>query len=118
MKMVRVQLGEEGQPVRIFRDKSWRLLPEDEVAWISKEEAVTEIRRQVFEKTKDDNGYYHCHDCGKPTNWLSGEMHEVVPKGKGGEVSVDNSICLCNNCHTGAKNSRHGDRRWQTSKLT
>lgn len=113
MKMVRVQLGEAGLPSRIFRDKSWRLLPEDEVVWMPKKDAVESIRRQVFDKAD-----YRCHDCGNPTNWLSGEMHEVLPKGKGGEVSIDNSVCLCHNCHTGSKNSRHGDRRWQSSKLT
>lgn len=35
-------------------------------------------------------------------------MHELVSKGKGGEVSLENSIGLCADCHL---NTAHGNRR-------
>lgn len=111
-KLVRVQLSPEGLPIRIFRNKDWRLLPEEEVAILTKQEAVGKIRQAVYHRSNS-----FCERCGRRITWDSLEMHETLPKGKGGEVSLENCEALCHQCHTGSPDSAHGDRRWQTAKI-
>lgn len=72
---------------------------------VPRSEAVSEIRRQVFER--DD---YTCVHCGELVTWKTGHMDEFVSRGKGGEVSVDNCQTLCANCHIGPQ-GKHGNRR-------
>ena len=117
-KMVRVELGDNGLPVRIFRkDKKWLECPEDKLAWMAKAEAVGKIREQVYERSRSSIGP-GCERCGKRITWDSFEMHETVPRGKGGEQSLENCEALCWWCHQGSPDSAHGNRRWQTSKLS
>ena len=83
-----------------------------------KAEAVGSIRRQVFERARNPlTGLVECENCGRIITWEFGEMHERVPKGNGGEVSLGNCEALCRECHTGSQDSAHGNRRWQTAKL-
>jgi len=50
-KLVRVELGDHGLPIRIFRkDKKWLQCPTDKLHTMSKADAVTLIRLQVFER--------------------------------------------------------------------
>jgi 5-methylcytosine-specific restriction endonuclease McrA len=49
-----------------------------------------------------------CLDCGAQLTWEMAHMHEIVPRSKGGAISLNNSIILCYDCHL---NGRHGDRR-------
>lgn len=120
-KLVRVELGPEGNVIRIFRDKGWRLLPEDSVQLMDKGAAVGLIRMQIYERCGGDSpagGESHeCEECGRSINWRTMEMHEQLAKGKGGEVSLKNCRALCHDCHQGSPDSAHGDRRWQTAKL-
>jgi 5-methylcytosine-specific restriction endonuclease McrA len=127
MKLVHVEIGDSGLPIRIFRDKSWRLLPEDRVGLMTKEEAVGSIRDQVYERASRDSpaggGIAECENCGRRITWKTFEMNERRPKGAGGgktggEVSLENCEALCHDCHQGSPDSAHGDRRWHTSKLT
>lgn len=123
-KLVRVLIGEKGLPVKIFRDKSWLNYSEDEIGWMSKAEAVGLIRKQIFERVKNPlSGQFECAKCGKIITEQSGEMNEKRPKGAGGgktggEVSLENCEALCHQCHQGSPDSAHGNRRWQTAKLS
>lgn len=122
-KQVRVQIGLNGLPVRIFRDKEWLEFSPSLVPLMDRAHAVKIIREQVFERTHVDlpeAGYdvHECERCSRRITWETFEMHETIPKGKGGEVSVSNCEALCHQCHTGNPDSAHGDRRWQTAKLS
>lgn len=123
-KTVLAEVGLDGLPIRIFRTvKAAIQLPVEQVAEFPKAFAVGVIRRKVFERagcTPHQSG--NCEECGRTIRWYagdwdSGEMHEVIPRGKGGEVSVHNSIALCRNCHTVDATSAHGNRRWHSAKI-
>jgi 5-methylcytosine-specific restriction endonuclease McrA len=107
-----VQVNKNEIPIRIFRTQSAALKhePYSEVRRWPKGEAVKEIRKQVVARAKGD-----CEYCGARVTPNTGQMHEDIFKGNGGEVSVSNGVFLCSGCHTGRADSEHGDRRWQTS---
>lgn len=112
--IVRVELGDFGNIIRIFRkDKRWLQVAEDRLALVPKIDAVREIRMQIFKRSCGKCEF----DCGNNISWDSMELHEKIPRGKHGEISLQNSVALCHNCHTGSPDSAHGDRRWQTSKI-
>lgn len=123
-KQVRVEIGLNGLPIRIFRDKSWRDLPVDQVQIMDKTQAVGAIRAQIYDRAfETESGGWSaatadCDRCGRTISWETFEMHETIPKGKGGEVSLKNCEALCHGCHTGNPDSAHGNRRWQTAKLS
>jgi len=122
-KYVLAEVDENGSPIRIFRNvKDTFSFPVESVAEFTKAFAVHSVRSKVFRRagcTPYTAGA--CEWCGKVIFWeagsyKSGEMHEVLPKGKGGEVSVANSVAICRGCHTGP-NGAHGDRKWHTAKI-
>jgi 5-methylcytosine-specific restriction endonuclease McrA len=97
---VLVQLGSDGRAIRIYRHFSQ--LPADQpvVEW-PRISAVRDIRQQVFDRA---NG--KCELCGGRISWETGHMHESHPKGrmingKYGEVSVENCVAICPQCHLG-----------------
>jgi 5-methylcytosine-specific restriction endonuclease McrA len=106
------------QIIRIFRVNSdaYRLSVEhpERVGYVARKVAVEEIRKAVFKRATDDDGITHCEDCGKRIDWFIGHMHERIAKGKGGSVSIENSVALCSRCHLEVE---HGDRRFQSSKI-
>ena len=120
-KFVHVLLGDNDLPVRIYRDKSWRDEPVDRIATMTREKAVGAIRAQVYDRAipplSDGFRGAECERCGRGITWESMEMNEIIPKGSGGEVALSNCEALCHQCHTGAPDSAHGNRRWQTSKI-
>ena len=119
VKRVRALIGPEGRPVRIFRDKQWLDFPTEQVVEMTKAAAVGSIREQVFERARNPlTGLFECENCGRIITWKNGEMHEILPRGKGGEQSLENCEALCHQCHTGSPDSAHGNRRWQTAKLS
>ena len=118
MNLAHVQVGEQGEVVRIFRTTkdyiSYRLQFPEFVKTMSKAAAVGEIRRQVFERAKNA-----CEWCGTRLTWDTGEMHERIHRGDGGEQSLANCIMLCRRCHTAPiPSSAHGNRRWHTAKVS
>ena len=117
-KQVRTQIGLNGLPIRIFRDKSWRDLPEDQVQKMDKAHAVGAIRAQVYDRSETKDEWHECEKCGRLISWESFEMNEKIPKGSGGEVSLSNCEALCHPCHQGNSDSAHGNRRWHTAKIT
>ena len=100
-----VELDEKGV-ARIFRHYSeaimWAGETGGKVAEYPRRDAVTQIRERVFEASGGT-----CRDCGKPINW-SFHLHEENPRGKGGEISIYNSIAICARCHLVFS---HGNRR-------
>jgi len=89
----------------------WKLDPAT-VIQVAKSVAVGTIRDQVFKRAG-----YICEFCGANLTITGGHMHEKNPRGKGGEISMDNSVAICYKCHLGRADSEHGNRRFQTSKL-
>jgi len=98
--------------IRIFRGShspDWQKANEcGLVSLVPKFDAVSEIRKQIWQRCAGN-----CEWCGKRIResgslYERGHMHEKIPKGNGGEVSLDNGIFLCYNCHI---NVAHGDRR-------
>lgn len=110
---VRVETDEHGTPIRIFRkDLKWIGCPDSRLKVMTKAEAVGNIRSQVWKRTTGE-----CEYCGKWITENTMHMHEELPKGQGGEVSLENSVGICYNCHLGGPTSAHGNRRWHTSKI-
>jgi 5-methylcytosine-specific restriction endonuclease McrA len=117
-KIVRVEIGETGLPIRIFRTKEWRNLPEDKVQKMDRGKAVSLIRIQVFDRAYNlELEIYECERCGRTITEETGQMHETIFKGKGGEVSLENCEALCRLCHQTGPDAAHKGRRWQTSKV-
>ena len=118
-KQVHVELGESGLPIRIFRTKAW--LDCSHTTLMDRALAVRLIRNQVFDRSlivdSPMEEHYECERCGRTIAWDSFEMNERVPKGKLGEVSLENCEALCHACHTGDADSAHGNRRWQSAKI-
>lgn len=105
MSEVYVELLDD-EIVRIFRSyddavhsEAW---DEERVVQCELSEAVTAIRLTVCESANGE-----CQDCGEYVGW-AGHMHEVKTRGQGGEISTENSIWLCADCHL---NHEHGDRK-------
>lgn len=97
--------------VRILRHGGTALfLRPEQVVELPKIEAVSQIRRQVFEKYNN-----RCRHCDKLLTWQTGHCDEIIPKSKQGEVSIENCQLLCADCHIGPK-GKHGDRLPQFSK--
>lgn len=69
-----------------------------------------EIRRAIYNQQDG-----HCLWCDKFVTWGQAHLHEKVARGKGGQISLENSIILCADCHIGPKGA-HGNRRPKFSK--
>jgi 5-methylcytosine-specific restriction endonuclease McrA len=105
-----------GQPFRIFRsDKAAVLasLAGCRVQEMQRYIAIGCIRELVRIRAGDA-----CERCGTMLTSATGEMHETLPRGKGGEISLANSEWLCHDCHTGRPDSAHGDRRLHFGEVT
>lgn len=64
--------------------------------------AVNSIRRQIVVRSDGE-----CEICAAPVTESSGNMHEKVWRGKGGEISLANSIFICRTCHHREHKSRN-----------
>lgn len=112
MAKVYVEVSKEtGLPIRIFKCTKKALASDPlYVTQMEKRLAVASIRSQVVERAKRKN-LILCEFCGTPLTEETGQMHEVVSRGDGGEISLDNSRFICSECHIG-KTGEHGDRQW------
>lgn len=99
MSQVWVEIGAGGLPIRIFRHKR------DAKVGFYREwgytEAVKLIRHQLFLRS---GGF--CELCASPVIESSGQMHEQKHRGKGGEISLQNSVFICYDCHQRAHRAR------------
>jgi hypothetical protein len=88
------------KPIRIFKYPSRALfLPTELVAEWPRKEAVAEIRAELVRRSCGECAY-----CAGPLG--SGHMHEKQHRGKGGEISLENSIMICARCHEGEHSGR------------
>lgn len=62
-----------------------------------------QIRLEIFGRQGG-----RCLDCDKLLTLPQMHCHEKIFRSKGGEMSLENSIGLCFDCHI---NGRHGNRR-------
>jgi hypothetical protein len=114
-KMAYIELKNE-IPIRIFRTKKSAMFYNARLATdsnlnskiipFSRVDAVRMIRSTIF---NIQGG--RCLWCGKLLTRDSAQMHEQISRSKGGEISLENSIILCYNCHQGSRDSAHGNRR-------
>ena len=103
-------MGDRVNVVRVFKNRKAAMLAKDKVRVeeVLRASAIGSIRRQVFLREN-----FTCAHCGAHVTWLTGHMHERVWKGRGGEVSVDNCVCLCYSCHIADPVAGHGKRKPQ-----
>jgi 5-methylcytosine-specific restriction endonuclease McrA len=108
-----VILGADGRAIEILKnEKHAAQQPAGTPTGYKDRALVTEqIRKQVF--VRDG---YACTHCGAPVSWYTGQMHERVWRGRGGEISVANSTTLCADCHQKDPVAGHGSRavQWGT----
>jgi 5-methylcytosine-specific restriction endonuclease McrA len=107
--MTLVEMSDAGLPITIFRTEKAAIaaiLNGCRVREMARSIAVGLIRAQVILRADE-----LCERCGTVLTEDTGEMHETLPKGKGGEVSLANCEWLCHRCHQGDKDSAHGNRR-------
>lgn len=114
-------------PIRIFRNKDLAVSSEafniGLVRQWSYSRAVKAIRRRVFERDG-----WACVHCSEPLTWQTAHMHErqsrgdiqLTPEGyySGGEISLENSITLCSECHLHDKIAGHGNRQPRFGETT
>lgn len=104
-----VEYGDKENVIRIFRSAPFGIqntVDRDRIREIPRYDAVSAIRMQVRRRADD-----HCDRCGCVLPGYAGEMHERVPKGKGGEVSLENCWWLCHRCHQVGPDSEHSNRQ-------
>jgi hypothetical protein len=105
IKEVWVELVEKSDRLkvsRIFRSLSASIFPGSKSVQITRSFAVHSIRSQIFERSKGE-----CELCSAPVTWDTGHMHEQIPRGKGGEISLENSVFVCAACHKHAHRKRN-----------
>lgn len=98
-----VELSADEVPVRIFGSAFAAFTFHGRVILMSKREAISAIRLQIWHRT-----HGVCDWCSKPISEQSMHMHEMIPRGEGGEISLSNSVGICYDCHFGP--AGHGHR--------
>ena len=107
-RMVWVEINSDSLPIRIFRNKKAAMASSSFVALCLRSVAVSEIRHQIFLRSKGN-----CELCSATVTEQSGHMHEMHHRGKGGEISLENSMMICVKCHKNA----HKDRNPKWSRI-
>ena len=72
---------------------------------MKKDLTTGEIRRIIYDRQAGE-----CVMCSGFVTWEQAHLHEKVFRGKGGEISLENSEILCAYCHLQIE---HGDRQPQ-----
>lgn len=113
-----VELDACKQPIRIFRTINAALsspaFDQGLVMEWGRAAAIASIRLRVFVRDS-----FMCVHCGEDVTWdgpNKGEMHERIWRGRGGEISVENSVTLCQECHRYDEVAGHGKRQVQFSQ--
>ena len=99
------EIGDSGFAIRIFKNAK-HIGSVIRFQYMLRARAVEEIRRQVWER---DNK--RCTHCGTMVGWNIMQLHERIWRGRGGEVSIDNSVTLCADCHQNSEVAGHGLRK-------
>lgn len=87
--------------IRIFRNEKAAFASHVVLISMPREDAVSSVRHQLFLRSK---GF--CEWCGDILTESSGHMHEKKHRGKGGEISLENSFFICVKTHK----KEHSDR--------
>ena len=103
----------DGLVWRIFRNRKAASVAgiTCQISVMAKVDAERIIKKQLWELAKGK-----CTWCGADVPLVGGglynnsHIHEQNPRGRGGEVSMENSIILCYDCHM---NVAHGNRKLQ-----
>jgi len=104
-KMVWVEM--RPMAVRIFRNyraahaASKHILHGD-IELKSYGDAVKSIRHTLFLRSGGN-----CETCESPVLESGGHMHEQKHRGRGGEISLENSLFICAVCHARAHKERN-----------
>jgi 5-methylcytosine-specific restriction endonuclease McrA len=109
-RIVWVQIDSMTQkPVRIFKNSKAAFASEGLITSMRYSAAVESIRHDLFIRS---GGW--CELCGDRVSECSGHMHEQKFRGKGGEISLENSVFICAKTHKDA----HKDRNPQFTRRT
>ena len=61
--------------------------------------ALTDLRRQVFEKCGGWCALKTASNCWRSAGWDCGHMHHVIHRSLGGSDTLENCVWACPNCH-------------------
>ena len=91
--------------LRIFKSQKAAFASKVFVVQMFRDIATNDIRHALFLRSQ---GF--CELCASVVTEKSGHMHERDPRGKGGEISLENSVFICARTHQ----LEHKDRapRW------
>lgn len=106
MKVAYVEV-DDSRFIRIFKSRASANASGQEWVVVEYSFAVKRIRHHLFVRS---NGY--CELCGDFLTESAGHMHEQKHRGKGGEISLENSVFICPTCHKHA----HADRNPRFTK--
>jgi 5-methylcytosine-specific restriction endonuclease McrA len=105
--VVWVVVDADGRPIRIL--KSFRAVVYlsghgvySHTCEMPRKDAVAAIRHQIFLRSQGN-----CEACGCPVNESTAHMHEKQHRGRGGEISLENSLFICAACHKWAHRARN-----------
>ena len=113
MEFVHVVVGADGRAIEILKNEKHSALATlagYTVGYMLRSLATEQIRLAVFKRDG-----YACTHCGAPVCIGTGHMHERLHRGRGGEISVNNSTTLCGGCHANNPVAGHGKRKVQWS---
>jgi 5-methylcytosine-specific restriction endonuclease McrA len=101
------------KPIRIFKYPAGALfLPPERVAEWPRKDAVAAIREELVKRSGGQ-----CKYCPKTLGPNGGHMHERQWRGHDGEISLDNSVMICADCHIGPKGEHSGRLpKWTANK--
>lgn len=104
-----VELAADGiSPIRIFRSRTAAFASGRSIGpFYTRAVAVGKIRHQLWLRCKGE-----CELCASVVTEDSGHMHEQKHRGKGGEISLANSVFICPKCHA----AQHADRQVRFTK--
>lgn len=110
-----VEIDEDRKPLRVFKNHKAMVLamPYVECGFttqMERREAVGAIREAIYVR---QNGT--CLNCPTILTRGSFHMHEREHRGQGGEISLENGIGLCYDCHLG-DSGQHPEKRLMFSK--
>ena len=105
MKIAHPGIYDEDQPNVKFGTRLLEDMPLYEIGKVNPE-LEKSLREQAFQKSVDENGYYHCSMCGvADRSRVFFQVDHIAPMNQGGKSVPENLQILCREC-----NGKKGDR--------